>query len=198
MGDFFERIVDLEATEEEAGPLAERMVGRLVAEGVLIRERSREGVYSAGADEGYLPGPGWGRAVHGGAEAGWAPGPVAVVLGRRDHIAGQGEYAAEAVTCPRCGTRTVVIDYPEVPEPDDEVWRPFEEAVAVWRRTGGGSVPCPACGVSVPVAEWDFGEDFALGALAFEFWNWPPLDDGFRAEFGRWLGHRTAHHTGKF
>jgi Zn-dependent metalloprotease len=46
MGDFFEGIVDVEVTGEEAGPLAERMVDWMVTEGLITRELSSEGVYS--------------------------------------------------------------------------------------------------------------------------------------------------------
>ncbi|WP_238697012.1 MULTISPECIES: hypothetical protein [unclassified Streptomyces] len=46
MGDYFERIVDVEVTVEEAGPLAERIVDWMVAEGLITRELSGNGVFS--------------------------------------------------------------------------------------------------------------------------------------------------------
>lgn len=198
MGVHFERIVDVEVSGEEAGVLAERMVDWMVAEGLITRELSSVLVYSPHADEGYLPGPDWARAVADASDPTWLPGPVAVVVGRNHHVGGQGEDEAEYAVCPRCGTRTVIINYPEEFRPDPEVWQPFEDGIAAWKATGQGSAPCSACGASAPVTEWGWDSGFAVGALAFDFWNWPSLSETFRAEFGRRLGHRTAEHTGKF
>ncbi|GAA3980352.1 hypothetical protein GCM10023085_73380 [Actinomadura viridis] len=198
MGDYFERIIDLEVPLQDAGPLADRMVDWLVAEGVLLRETSGDGVYSLGVDEGHLPGPNWERAVHGTPGTTWPPAAMAVIVARDDHLGGQGESEADSATCPRCGTRTVIIDYPESFEADEEAWRPFSEAIDRWKETGEADAPCPACQTSSPVTEWDFGDNFDLGALAFDFWGWPPLADAFYEEFTRRLGHRTARQSGKF
>lgn len=198
MGDFYERIVDVEVGGEEAAALAGRMVDWLAGEGLLTRERTRDGVYSLGAEDGYVPGPGWARAVTGPADADWPPGPVAVLLGRSHHTGGQGQYEAEYADCPRCGNRTVIIAYPEALEADPVAWLPFEEGIETWRETGAGSAPCASCGSLVPVTEWEWDSAFALGALAFDFWGWPPLSPAFLAEFGRRLGHRTVELSGKF
>jgi hypothetical protein len=198
MGDHYERIVDVEVSGADAGPLAARMVDWLVAERVLTRETTGEGVYSPYADEGFVPGPGWGAAVPEALRAGWTPGPVAVAVGRRYHVGGQGADEAEWARCPRCRARTVITDYPRRFEPDRELWRPFRAAIAHWEATGEGSAGCGACGASVPVTAWEWDESFALGALAFDFWGWPPLSDAFQDAFRRRLGHRTATHQGKF
>lgn len=198
MGDFFERIVDVEVTGDEAGPLAERMVGWMVAEGLITREMSSDGMYSLTVDEGYLPGPNWERAVADSSDPSWIPGPVAVIVGRDYHVGGQGEDTADSATCPRCDTRTVVIAYPEELEADEEAWQPFRDGIAAWKETGEGSVVCSGCEASVPVTDWQFGSGFDLGALAFDFWGWPPLGVNFRAEFGKRLGHRTEEQMGKF
>lgn len=195
MGDHFQRIVDVEVSAEEAGPLAERMVDWLVAEGVLTREKSADGVYSPTVDEGYVPGPSWAQAV---SDPGWEPGPVAVAVGRDYHVGGQGMDEAEYADCPRCRTRTVVIDYPEEFEADPEVWEPFETAIAAWKETGEGDAPCAACGAQVPVTAWQWEPGFALGALAFDFWGWPPLSPDFLQTFATRLEHRTSAHVGKF
>ncbi|MDI3403200.1 hypothetical protein [Streptomyces cavernicola] len=128
----------------------------------------------------------------------WLPGPVAVLVGRDYHVGGQGADEAEYAVCPRCRARTVIIDYPEESEPDEEAWQPFREAIATWKKSGEGNTPCAACGVSVPVTEWQWDTNFAVGALAFDFWGWPPFSVGFYATFSRQLGHRTVEHMGKF
>ncbi|WP_328665560.1 hypothetical protein OG905_01030 [Streptomyces sp. NBC_00322] len=197
MGDFYKRIVDVEVSHEEAGPLAGRMVDWMVAEGLITRELSGTAVYSLDVDEGYVPGPNWARAAED-----WGddhiPAPVAVIVGRNYHVGGQGEDAATYAVCPHCDKRMVFIDYPESFEPDEEVWQPFRDAIDTWKETGEASVPCAACETSVPITAWQWDSEFALGALAFDFWGWPPLTDDFVAEFTRQLGHRTAQHSGKF
>ncbi|GLW09347.1 hypothetical protein Misp01_44760 [Microtetraspora sp. NBRC 13810] len=198
MGDYFERIVDVEVTGEEAGSLAERMVGWMVAEGLITREMSGDGVFSLQVDAGYEAGPNWERAVADSSDPSWVPGPVAVIVGRDHHVGGQGMAEADSATCPRCDTKTVIIDYPEEFEADQKVWQPFSDGIDTWKETGAGSVSCSSCGASVPVTEWQFGSGFALGALAFDFWGWPPLSVSFQAELSRQLGHRIEAQMGEF
>ncbi|MEV0977602.1 hypothetical protein [Streptomyces sp. NPDC049915] len=149
-------------------------------------------------DKGNVPGPRWARAVADASDPTWLPEPVAVVVGRHQHVGGQGQDEAAYAVCPRCRTRTVVIDHPQRWEADEAIWRPFREGIAAWEETGEGTAPCSACGARVPVTAWQWEDGFALGALAFEFWGWPPLAPDFLDRFGRQLGHRIAHHMGKF
>ncbi|BDT88516.1 hypothetical protein IU485_08010 [Nocardia cyriacigeorgica] len=197
MGDYFERIVDLEVDADDAAATATRMVDWLVSRGLLAREMSGDGMYSLNVDAGYLPGPHWQQITQEWGED-WQPGPVAVIVGREAHHGGQGAIEPESAGCPSCGAVTVIIDYPQRFEPDPEVWRPFGEAIQQWKRTGAGTVACRRCQASSPITEWRWPSGFALGALAFDFWGWPPLTDAFVAEFAARLGHRVAHHTGKF
>ncbi|NBE52965.1 hypothetical protein [Streptomyces boluensis] len=197
MGDYFERIVDVEVTAEEAGPLAERMVDWMVAEGLITRELSGDGVFSHPVREGYVRGPNWARAVADSSNRDWLPGPVAVIVGRNYYVCGQGADEASCAVCPRCQSKTVIINYPYEFERDDEVWQPFEDGIAAWKETGEGSAPCSTCGASVPVTQWQWEPGFAVGALAFDFWDWPELSASFCATFSRQLGHRTVEHGGK-
>jgi hypothetical protein len=48
------------------------------------------------------------------------------------------------------------------------------------------------------VTEWQWDLNFVVGALAFDFWGWPPLSVSFCVEFSRQLRHRTEEQTGKF
>ncbi|MFC8529276.1 hypothetical protein [Nocardia sp. NPDC057227] len=197
MGDFFERIVDVEVTAEQAATLGARMVDWMIARRLLTREMSGEAMYSLGVDKGYVAGPDWRRVTtEWGAD--WIPGPVAVLLGRGDHHGGQGEIEPESARCPRCQATTTIIDYPQQWEADPEVWRPFHDGIEAWKQTGTGSVTCTRCGEDAGVTEWGWPSGFALGALAFDFWGWPPLTENFVTEFGAQLGHHIEHHTGKF
>ncbi|MGW2213451.1 hypothetical protein ACWCSD_00560 [Nonomuraea sp. NPDC001684] len=198
MGDYFERIVDVEVTGQEAESLAERVVDWMVAEGLITRERSRDGMYSLQVDDGYEPGPNWQRAVADSSDPSWIPGPVAVIVGRDHHVGGQGMSEADSATCPRCDATTVIIDYPNAWEADQAAWQPFSDGIDTWKETGEGSVICSSCGASVPVTEWQFGSGFDLGALAFDFWGWPPLSVSFHTELSKQLGHRIEVQSGKF
>lgn len=197
MGDYFERIIDVEVAADDAGALAEQTVDWMVSRGWLLRETSRDTMYSLQVDEGYRPGPEWSRMTQEwGAD--WMPGPVAVIVGRYPHFAGQGAIEPSAADCPHCRATTVIIDYPQRWEADKAVWQPFADAIDAWRDTGAGAVTCVSCGTASPVTDWEWADEFALGALAFDFWGWPPLTDEFVAELGARLGHRIGHHTGKF
>ncbi|MFJ2835147.1 MULTISPECIES: hypothetical protein [Nocardia] len=197
MGDYFERIIDVEVAADDAGALAEQTVDWMVSRGWLLRETSRDTMYSLQVDEGYRPGPEWSRITQEwGAD--WMPGPVAVIVGRYPHFAGQGAIEPSAADCPHCRATTVIIDYPQRWEADKAVWQPFADAIDAWRDTGAGAVTCVSCGTASPVTDWEWADEFALGALAFDFWGWPPLTDEFVAELGARLGHRIGHHSGKF
>lgn len=197
MGDYFERIVDVEVTSEDAEPLAERMVDWMVTEGLITRELSSDRVFSHPVDKGYVRGPNWARAVADSSNPDWLPGPVAVIVGRAHYVGGQGVDAAACAVCPRCQSETVIINYPVEFEESDEIWQPFKDGIADWKETGAGNAPCATCGASVPVTQWQWEANFAVGALAFDFWDWPELSDGFCETFSKQLGHRIVQHGGK-
>ncbi|MBC7299677.1 MAG: hypothetical protein H5T78_01855 [Nocardia sp.] len=197
MGDFFERIVDLDVDAADAGAVAERMVDWMVSRGWLLRETSGDAMYSLQVDEGYVAGPEWARIAENWGED-WIPAPVAVIVGRYAHYSGQGAIGPAEAICPRCRATTVIIDYPQAFEADPAVWQPFSEAIDAWERTGAGEAHCPSCKAGSPITDWRWDDGFGLGALAFDFWGWPPLTDEFIAEFTAQLGHRVEHHAGKF
>jgi hypothetical protein len=197
VGDYFERIVDVQVTAADAEATATRMLDWMFSRELLSREMSGECMYSLQVDEGYLPGPQW-QTISQEWGKDWPPGPVAVIIGRDDHYGGQGAIEPESADCPSCAATTVIIDYPQRWEADPEAWRPFADAIAEWKRGGAGVAACRLCGTGSPVTEWLWPWGFALGALAFDFWGWPSLTEEFVTEFATHLGHRIDHHTGKF
>ncbi|WP_406240803.1 hypothetical protein [Streptomyces anulatus] len=194
MGDYFQIIVDRDVTEADAAPLAARVVGWLVAEGVIGPERTEPVL---GKGPGYPPGPrirevvdssGWGEP--------WQGGPLDVEVTRTRFDAGQWADPASA-GCPRCERDTEFHDetWEEIPG----AWDPFSEAFTDWEEGGEGFVRCAHCDASSPLVDWTgMGGCFSFGNLGFTFWGWPDLTPAFLAEFDRRLGgHRTAFVSGK-
>ncbi|MFE0472043.1 hypothetical protein ACFW2V_10515 [Streptomyces sp. NPDC058947] len=193
MGDHFQTIVDLDASPEAAPRLAERVVDWLVAEGIVLAERTG---CVLGQPLGHPPGPNWARAVAP-EDTRWEPSDgLAVHLGRTVFHGGQG--GAEAVTCARCATTTRLVT--DEWDMIDEAWEPFARAIDTWAGTGAAEVSCPACAHPVPLTDWTWTDDyFAFAHLGLEFWNWPEFTPAFRARISALLdGHRTAYVWGKF
>lgn len=196
MGDYFQTIVDTEATPGEAQQLAADVLDWLIAERFVAAERTD---CVLGADAGHPPGERYGEAVD-------QPDPELVKLwsnglhiavGRTVFDAGQGE--PEAVTCPHCAAETKLVD--RCWELDMEKWAPFRDATEAWSEgyDDDSLVPCASCDRSAPVHAWQWADDyFAFGHLGFTFWNWPPLRPEFVANLSRQLGgHRTVVLEGK-
>lgn len=144
MGDHFQTVIDVEATQEEAERLAPRLVDWLVEQGIVTRELTRDGMYSMGTDVGHLPGPHWARAVSDASDEPDAPGPVAVIVGRNQYCGGQGASEAVSAVCPRCAREIRFIDYQSlVHAVDEDAWRPFCQGIEAWRATGHAGVKLP-------------------------------------------------------
>jgi hypothetical protein len=60
--------------------------------------------------------------------------------------------------------------------------------------TGPALMECPTCHDSFSVTEWTFGHSFAFGYLGFQFWSWPPyLSQRLVDEVARLVApHRVA------
>ncbi|MFC8668515.1 hypothetical protein [Streptomyces sp. NPDC057199] len=225
MGDHFQTVVDVDATADEARALAARVVEWLVAEGIVLGERTD---CVLGQPLGHPPGPNWRRAVEESPD--WDPWDgLAVHTGRTVFDSGQG--GPESVTCPRCRATTPLSgetydepydeDYEASgesrageadsdgadsdgadsgeDEPENGVWPNFAAAMGTWHETGAATVDCPACARPVALTDWIWEDDYyAFGHLGLEFWNWPELRPDFIQEISRLLGgHRTGHVWGK-
>lgn len=192
MGDHFQTIVDRDAGADEAAGLARSVIDWLVAEGIVLAERT-DCVLSQPL--GHPPGPNWSHAVAE-EDARWEPSDgLAVHLGRTVFHGGQGCF--EAAICPRCSTTTRLAD--DDWKVIDEAWTPFSEAIGTWYDTGVAHVPCPACSREVPLPDWNWSDDyFAFAHLGLDFWNWPEVTPEFRTRVCALLdGHRTAYVRGK-
>ncbi|MFF9567434.1 hypothetical protein [Streptomyces sp. NPDC014685] len=194
MGDYFQTIVDLDATEQEAGELAAHVLDRLIAEGIVRAERTD--CVLGGSGHGHAPGPHYAHAVDEPEPVDllWANG-LDITTGRTVFDSGQGEPGA--ATCPLCATETRFHD--DEWALDDEAWRPFSHSFDDWAEGGEGTIRCPSCDRTSGIDRWSWEDDyFACGRLGLTFWNWAELTGEFEERVRRHLGgHRTVTLYGK-
>jgi predicted RNA-binding Zn-ribbon protein involved in translation (DUF1610 family) len=162
MSDSFQVLVAQELTPEAAEQKAGEVVQWMIAQGVIVPERSDCVLES---DSGHPPGPGASRAHARGHRLVWLrTNGVTVSTGRRVFHAGDNGIGLE---CSACG---------DAFEPGEE----WTEAVARWFE-GDDYVQfmCPTCGQALPLQEWEGERRWAFGYLGITFWNWPPLAESF-------------------
>lgn len=195
MGDWFQVIADVEATEDEAPGLAAATVAWLVGGGIIGAEPAD---CVLGADCGYPPGPRYASALTQPDEflqrLRWNNG-VEICAHRRVFAPGQAPLGP--VICPLCGD-TVELEEP-VTGQLTPCWERFSDALTAWHEGGSAEVVCPSCGQAAGFNDWhwDTGWPFAVAFLGFTFWNWPELSEPFIAEVARHLGHRVVITGGK-
>ncbi|GAB3889522.1 hypothetical protein GCM10029964_059340 [Kibdelosporangium lantanae] len=174
MGDHFQRIVDVEATEAQAPGLAAVVVEWLVDRGVVRAE-----VTDCALGDGHAPGPEYAVAVT-------EPDPGLVDLrtnGLEVAVGRQVFFSADVsqwIACPHCA-----VDFDS------------DEAIRTWYLHGTDTHPCPVCGRLVALNDWRWEPPWGFGCLGFTFWNWSPLRDDFVADVAGLLGHRVVRPYGK-
>ncbi|MFF8601453.1 hypothetical protein ACF065_22485 [Streptomyces sp. NPDC015232] len=185
MGNYFQTVVDLDATHANARSLADSGLDWLVGEGIVRAELTD---CVLGAPSGHPPGSSWARAVR---QPDWEPGGgLRIEIGRTVFGCGQGEPLF--AVCPHCSGRTDF--HTDRLEEIEGMWEPFGEAVEAWTDTGTASVTCPRCRRPGDLTGWTWSDDyFAFGYLGFVFWDWPDFSTEFLDAFSRVLaGHRTV------
>ena len=195
MGDTFQIIADVEATEAAAPALAASVV-RWLSDSDIITGQQAGCVL--GAVAGYPPGPGYAAAVTDADELlpGLKVNGVEVTATRSVFFPVQGEIGP--VTCPRCG-HNVELQDPGAGTPTAH-WELFSDAFTHWMACEHSEVTCPYCLLAVGLNDWYWGVDWpiAVGFLGLTFWNWPPLSSSFIAQVQAHLGHRVVVTRGKF
>jgi len=193
MGDYFQNVVDVDATDEEAGRLGERLLRWLVESGIVVGTPSDNVL---GAEMGYGPGPRCSEAVTArddGMLTLWTNG---LHLIDHRHIYDCGQEGVGPVVCPWCGERDVLENY-ETHSMSDR-WEDLSAAFGRWLDGGDGELACLHCRRIVKLKDWRWEEPvYAFGSLGVRIWNWPPLKEGFLADVARVLSHRVVVNGGK-
>lgn len=199
MGDNFEVAVDVEATLDDAPPLASTVIEWLTAEGIIDATPTDDrDVCGPGY---YRPGPQHRLAVADPEHpyaidfAQSSLGRLQVVIGRTVFYPAQGEPGP--AVCPLCGYAVVIID-PDTGRATED-WELFCDALGDWHNGGPGIVHCPNNGSAIAINEWQWQGDWpiAVGHLGFKFWNWPRLHPDFVQRISQHLGHRVVATRGK-
>ena len=181
MGDWFQTIVDPEATEAEAPALADRVLHWLIDEQIVVGERTD----CILGDGGYAPGPAYEKATGSHDKYLLATRTNGLEVVSTHTVFHNGGLGVDIV-CWSCGGRF---------EPPNGLWG---DAVGQWyQRNGPGMLACPGCGASRRITEWQHDPPLGFGNVGFTFWNWPKLTEEFVAAIGKRLGHRVQLVVGK-
>ena len=182
MGDWFQTIVDKDASVEEAEILAYEIRDWLIDRGII--QATMTDCVLGGDGRGYPPGPNYAGAVGSGDHSSflqlWTNG-LELIVGRTVFDSGQG---GNTVLCPKCQT----------PQANHIQW---VDAVGEWYEGKAALLLCPHCKTATPITEWVFDPPWGFGNLGFKFWNWPSLKDEFVSEFRERLKHQIVVVKGK-
>ena len=181
MGDYFQSIVDGEATESESSRLGDLICDWLIDEGIISALASD---CVLGSDSGYPPGPNHKKVTYEYDEHFLAllTNGLSIITKRYVYHSGQG---GTKLVCRACGARQ---------KPNDE----WSHAIDEWYKGNGkGLLACSHCGNVEAINHWKHNPNWGFGNLGFTFWNWPPLTDEFVKQFGENLGHRIIFVSGK-
>jgi hypothetical protein len=194
VGDYFEIIADVEATEAEAPEFAAAVVDWLTGEDIIAAEPAD---CVLGAESGYPPGPRYASAVREPDERLFRlrTNGVEVCTSRAVFAPIQGEMGP--VACPYCEQRIDLED--RATGQTTPQWEAFSDALNAWMEGGPSEVCCPQCGQGAGFNDWHWISEwpFAVGFLGFTFWNWPPLSEPFIAQTASLLTHRVVITRGK-
>lgn len=174
MGDSYQTIVDLDATEAEAERLGAKVRDWMLARGIVQPSPAGEGQLEPGPNLAQSIDEPWLAATR---SAMWTdPDAVRLKEGRTVFFA-----VGVELTCRACGQDV---------EPEDEAW---SKAVDTWYAGDDAvTLSCPRCGHAQRLTEWDGPYPWAFAHLGFEFWNWPRLSERFVLEVVEQLGgHRV-------
>lgn len=173
MGDWFQILADIDATEAQAPDLAAKTVDWLVSAQIIVADRT---ACILGTDLGHAPGPRFADAVTNPAFPCVATRGVEIRTGRSVFHGGQS--GIDRISCPNCRAVTPTAE--------------MIDSVGGWFDTGLTEHPCSACGAVAELNDWRWEPRWAFGYFGLRFWNWPELSRRFVDELAARLGHRIV------
>ena len=166
MGDHYYALADRHASATEAPKLAERVVARLADAGFIEPDFDPEATLGGG---GHRPGRRLREIYNDDRQLflSLSCNGVQAIAGRWFNM--WGLTRIDGFTCLRC----------DVLQPmEGDFWNGFGDAIGHWLEQSGSTiVRCPACREELDITDWKSTFPMAFCNLAFEFWNWPQLDE---------------------
>jgi len=181
VGDYYQIIVDRDATSDEAEALALIVRNWLVSEGIIAAEMTD---CVLGADFGHSPGPRHARVLRVPDDGlpGLRTNGLNIIVERQLFYGTPGDLGLVCASCE------------DLIDDGEEIWAVIDQWCA---GDDSAEYGCPWCGHTELISEWTFDPPWGFGNLGFEFWNWPMLRPEFVDEVTRRLGHRTVLVSGK-
>lgn len=184
MGDFFQKLGDLDATAEEAPGLAASVLDWLVAQDIVSAELTKCALGGLGRRPGLCNA----SALRNPDDAGgvWTtqwPNGLQIEVRRQVYYGGQ-SGVSDAI-CPQCGSA--------------ETFNEFSTALDDWYERAVPDHACPVCSRRSLINEWKLDPQWGVGHLQLTFWNWPPLSERFNQAVAAHLNnHRLLYIRDKF
>jgi hypothetical protein len=169
MSDWYQAVAVCDVQPDESKDLADAVIARFVSDGIVQPIIDRESVL--GGDGGYRPGPRisslYKLLENEGAFWTCRTNGVEVCVNR--WVNQLGFTCIDGFTCPACLTHFKLHD--------DAVADPFAKAIGSFLDGGNNlDVECPTCAATNAVPKWTTEPHLGFTNLAFQFWNWPPLN----------------------
>jgi hypothetical protein len=171
MSDYFQMLVDADVSLEDAGFVADAVIGELRSHGLIKGQLTYDDLGPDSGPEGYRPGPATPNLYKQGREKYqfWKVRPRVVEVRIERSFNLWFALVCEGYACPLCGA--------QFDDGDKLVEPPIVEALGEWmEQSGPALVNCPWCGGTAEITRWHSDPPFGFGNLAFVFWNWPELD----------------------
>jgi hypothetical protein len=181
MGDYYQSIVDIEASVHEALALSIKVRNWLIEAGIV--EGMMTKCVLSYDRMGFRPGKNYLQVVDTSFTQTFIPdiNGMEMIIGRNViYPLNQGETV---VKCAVCQT-----------EVDSSEWT---QAITEWYEEQPSSLSCAHCQSAISVSDLIFEPQWGFGNLGFKFWNWQPIKDSFIAKIGELLGHKVVFVNGK-
>jgi hypothetical protein len=185
MSDWYQALIDSRATAETASALADKAIGVLVAQKIILPEPNSNCVLGA---KGYPPGPAllalydlnenecsyWDLLTNG----------MEITVGRWFNTFGT--TVLDWLACPHCGTQYQL---------EGEFGDRFGDEIGNWRKARETSpIICRSCDKGSLVYEWQSKPHLGFSLLTFQFWNWPAFDaPGWKIDVPELLSVMVGH-----
>lgn len=189
MSNWYQAILDTEASPDKAAFLALRVTTRLVGDGVIEPGAALDDTDDRDSAE-YVPGPRFAE----------ASGEILRNLGRsgamevhlRPWVNDYGIAGLELASCSICGTRFDQNCFDDM----EQLKHGFSSAGAQFQSGRDRPiVGCPVCKAELEAQHWRTRPHLGFCHLAFTFWNWPPFEDWTEdvpGRIGGCLGHELV------